>query len=247
MVVVAYRKATIALADEVAYLEHGRILDRGTHAELTARNEGYRSLVDAYDHRGEAAERSGRRPPDEEGAGMSSTGAPTGSTTSRPIATTAARSGATDPPRPRALLRGSPGVGRITRGLALALVSTLGRVVVPLTVQQTVDGGIQAGGGPDVRRVAIFVAGAAVAVVITAAAAYVSNVRLFRSTEAGLVTLRVKAFRHIHDLSVLTQNAERRGSMVSRVTSDVDTISQFVQFGGLLLVLSIGQLLWPPS
>jgi putative ABC transport system ATP-binding protein len=54
--------------------------------------------------------------------------------------------------------------------------------------------------------------------------------------------LRLKAFRHIHDLSMLTQNTERRGSMVSRVTSDVDTISQFVQFGGIILVLSLGQI-----
>jgi ATP-binding cassette, subfamily B, bacterial len=131
--------------------------------------------------------------------------------------------------------------GKVT--LALGLVSTLGRVVVPLAVQQTVDAGIQADGGPDVRRVAIFVAGAAVAVVITAVTAYVVNVRLFTATEAGLMSLRVKAFRHVHDLSVLTQNSERRGSMVSRVTSDVDTISQFVQFGGLQLLLSIGQLL----
>jgi ABC-type multidrug transport system fused ATPase/permease subunit len=56
VVVVAYRKATIALADEVAYLEHGRIIDRGTHNALLARNEGYRSLVDAYER--EAAERA---------------------------------------------------------------------------------------------------------------------------------------------------------------------------------------------
>ncbi|GMA85078.1 hypothetical protein GCM10025868_03280 [Angustibacter aerolatus] len=62
--------------------------------------------------------------------------------------------------------------------------------------------------------------------------------RLFRATEAGLATLRVRAFRHVHDLSVLTQSTERRGSLVSRVTSDVDTISNFVQYGGLLLVLS---------
>jgi ATP-binding cassette subfamily B protein len=130
--------------------------------------------------------------------------------------------------------------GKIT--LALGLLSTLGRVVVPLAVQQTIDGGIHADGGPDVRRVAILVACAAVAVVVTAFSAYAVNLRLFRATEAGLMTLRVKAFRHVHDLSVLTQNAERRGSMVSRVTSDVDTISQFVQFGGLLLVLSIAQL-----
>jgi putative ABC transport system ATP-binding protein len=127
--------------------------------------------------------------------------------------------------------------------LALGLVSTLGRIVVPLAVQQTVDGGIEAKGGPDVRRVAILVTGAAVLVVLTAMTSYVVNVRLFKATEAGLMSLRVKAFRHVHDLSVLTQNSERRGSMVSRVTSDVDTISQFVQFGGLQLLLSIGQLL----
>jgi len=36
LVVVAYRKATIALADEVVHLEDGRIVDRGTHNELLA-------------------------------------------------------------------------------------------------------------------------------------------------------------------------------------------------------------------
>ncbi|HOF63624.1 MAG TPA: ABC transporter ATP-binding protein, partial [Dermatophilaceae bacterium] len=68
------------------------------------------------------------------------------------------------------------------------------------------------------------------------------NLRLFTASENGLATLRVKAFRHIHDLSMLTQNTERRGSLVSRVTSDVDTISAFVQFGGLMLIISLGQL-----
>ena len=38
LVVVAYRKATIGLADEVVYLADGRVADRGTHAELLARN-----------------------------------------------------------------------------------------------------------------------------------------------------------------------------------------------------------------
>ena len=83
---------------------------------------------------------------------------------------------------------------------------------------------------------------AAVAVLLTALSAYAVNVRLFRASESGLATLRLRAFRHIHDLSMLTQNTERRGSMVSRVTSDVDTISMFVQFGGLLLILSLGQI-----
>jgi ABC-type multidrug transport system fused ATPase/permease subunit len=49
VVVVAYRKATISLADEVVYIEHGRVLDRGSHLELLARSEAYRHLVNAYD------------------------------------------------------------------------------------------------------------------------------------------------------------------------------------------------------
>jgi ABC-type multidrug transport system fused ATPase/permease subunit len=49
MVLIAYRKATIALADEVVHLERGRVVDRGTHAELLARSAGYARLVNAYD------------------------------------------------------------------------------------------------------------------------------------------------------------------------------------------------------
>jgi ATP-binding cassette, subfamily B, bacterial len=127
--------------------------------------------------------------------------------------------------------------------LGLSLLATCGRVVVPVAVQQTIDRGIVGDAGPRPRLVVTLVLAAMLGIVITATASYISNVRLFRATEAGLATLRVKAFRHIHDLSVLTQNSERRGSLVARVTSDVDTISTFVQWGGLLLVLSAGQLL----
>ncbi|GAB2674393.1 ABC transporter ATP-binding protein [Thalassiella azotivora] len=126
--------------------------------------------------------------------------------------------------------------------LALAVVATAGRVVVPITVQRTVDDGINASGGPDVHAVTQLVAVAAVAVLATGVISYLVNLRLFRATEAGLATLRTTAFRRVHDLSVLTQSTERRGALVSRVTSDVDTISTFMQFGGLLLILSVGQL-----
>lgn len=49
LLVVAYRKATIGLADEVVLLVDGRIADRGTHDELLARNEEYARLVNAYE------------------------------------------------------------------------------------------------------------------------------------------------------------------------------------------------------
>ncbi|CAN5353028.1 ABC transporter ATP-binding protein [soil metagenome] len=125
----------------------------------------------------------------------------------------------------------------------LALVATSGRVLIPFVVQQTTDNGIMAGGGPDVRFVLSAIGIAAGVIALTSLAQYFVNLRLFTAAERGLATLRLRAFRHIHDLSVLTQSTERRGSLVSRVTSDVDTISMFVQFGGLMLLISTAQIL----
>jgi ABC-type multidrug transport system fused ATPase/permease subunit len=49
ILVVAYRRATIALADQVVYLEHGRVMAIGTHTELMASTPGYLDLVTAYE------------------------------------------------------------------------------------------------------------------------------------------------------------------------------------------------------
>lgn len=49
VLVIAYRKATIALADEVLFLDEGRIADQGSHLELQERSAAYRDLVDAYE------------------------------------------------------------------------------------------------------------------------------------------------------------------------------------------------------
>lgn len=49
MVLIAYRKATIALADEVLFLADGRIVDRGPHEELLLSNPDYAELVTAYE------------------------------------------------------------------------------------------------------------------------------------------------------------------------------------------------------
>jgi putative ABC transport system ATP-binding protein len=126
----------------------------------------------------------------------------------------------------------------------LALVATVGRLVVPIAVQQTIDRGLRdaSAGGADIGFIRTTVLVCAVVVIITALSAYAMNVRLYRTTESGLATLRVRAFRHVHDLSMLTQSGERRGALVSRVTTDVDQISQFMQWGGLMILVSVGQL-----
>ncbi len=47
--VIAYRKATITLADEVLFVSDGHIIARGSHEELEATVPGYAALVQAYD------------------------------------------------------------------------------------------------------------------------------------------------------------------------------------------------------
>lgn len=126
--------------------------------------------------------------------------------------------------------------------LLLAVLASVGQVVVPVAVQQTIDRGLRGPGGPDVSFTTWLALAAAAAIVVTSWASFAMTARLFSTAERGLATLRVKAFRHVHDLPLLTQNTERRGALVSRVTSDVDQVSQFLVFGGLLFVVSVGQI-----
>ena len=143
------------------------------------------------------------------------------------------------------LRRGLAMMPEFRRGLpatfALALGATAGRVVVPIAVQQTIDRGLGGSGGPDLELVRHLVLVCALVVVLTAVAVNRMNVRLFRTTETALAGLRVRAFRQVHDLSVLHQQSSRRGSLVSRVTSDVDQLSVFMQWGGVLGLISLGQ------
>lgn len=55
LVIIASRPSTVSLIGDVAYLVDGRIVDRGQHHELLARNSRYAALMDSYesDRRGE--------------------------------------------------------------------------------------------------------------------------------------------------------------------------------------------------
>ncbi len=65
VVVVAYRKATIALADDVVLIDHGRVVERGSHVDLARRSPAYRDLVQAYER--EAAVRAAALDADDAG------------------------------------------------------------------------------------------------------------------------------------------------------------------------------------
>jgi len=62
VMIIAYRLASIMLADHIVHVDRGRVVDAGPHAELVERDAGYRELVLAYeeDSRRQAAEEAGR-------------------------------------------------------------------------------------------------------------------------------------------------------------------------------------------
>jgi ATP-binding cassette, subfamily B, bacterial len=127
--------------------------------------------------------------------------------------------------------------------LALAIASMVGRVAVPIAIQQGIDEGLQASSGPNLQRIAVGATLAVAILIVTTTCGYLMMRRLFTVTETALASLRVRTFRHIHDLSMLHQQTQRRGVLVARVTSDVDSITQFLQWGGVILLVNSGQIL----
>jgi putative ABC transport system ATP-binding protein len=125
--------------------------------------------------------------------------------------------------------------------LLLALVAGGGRVVVPVLVQQVLDRWIV---GPAKGRPApgiglwVPAVAAVVAVVLTGWAQAATQRRLLSAAEASLASLRVRAFRHVHRLSLADLAEEQRGALVARVTSDPETISQFLAWGGLMWIVN---------
>jgi ATP-binding cassette, subfamily B, bacterial len=141
----------------------------------------------------------------------------------------------------RLLRRGLAASPELRKGatvtLLLALVAGGGRVVIPVLVQQILDHHITAG---PVRMAGVLPLAAvgAVLVLCTAWAARTTNQRLARASERALCGLRVRAFNHIHALSMAHHTEEQRGALVSRVTSDVETLGQFFRWGGLAWIVN---------
>src|SRR5262249_35967219 len=123
----------------------------------------------------------------------------------------------------------------------LALVAGSGKTAVPVAIQIGIDHGLRAPGGPDILVIAGVVATTLGVLAVTTVCSYLMMRRLFTSTETALAAVRARTFRHIHDLSMLHQQSERRGALTSRVTSDIDQITQFIQWGGVVLFISLGQ------
>ncbi len=132
----------------------------------------------------------------------------------------------------------------LRRGLGFTVVVSLGvtvaTLVTPVLIQQIFDHGLKGGvfhAGFVYRICAI----ALFLVVLTYVAGRAAARRLVRASEEALMQLRVKTFAHIHRLSIAEQSEEKRGVFVARVTADVETLSQFTEWGGIAWIISIAQ------
>jgi len=129
----------------------------------------------------------------------------------------------------------------LTLTLVLAVIGTALQLAVPIVLQIIIDDEILGTGDADVAAAARLGAIALVAVLLATAARWFSLRRLMRSAAWGLAQLRISTFGHLHKMSMLDLQAQRRGALVARVTSDVETIQQFWEWGGVGLVLGTAQ------
>ncbi len=122
--------------------------------------------------------------------------------------------------------------------MGFAFLSAFGRLVVPVLMQQILDKGVKSSHG---FRPAIVYPLGALGLVLVVAVGFLQRatyMRFMRAAEDALAGLRVRVFEHIHRLSIAEHTESRKGVLVARVTSDIETLARFVQWGAMSWILN---------
>ncbi|CCH34751.1 ABC transporter ATP-binding protein [Saccharothrix espanaensis] len=284
-ILIAHRRSSLTLADRIAVLDAGEVVDVGTHEELTERCPLYRELlagpgeaIEQVDPRADAALEPGpdgvtaelwpaaeedevavrarNRAVDTSRAaaggprGGGGTSALVGGTP--PTPELMARVHALPPATERPDLRGedprAPDPGFRLRGLlrpvrwamlgvgGLLLVDSALAITLPNLVRLGVDGGV-VGGEPGRLWLA---AGIGLALVVLGwLSAAAGTVVTSRVGERLLYLLRVRSYAHLQRLGLDYYEREMAGRIMTRMTTDVDALSSFLQTGLTTFVISV--------
>ncbi len=142
----------------------------------------------------------------------------------------------------RVLRRGLAESEGLRRGLgvtaAVAVFAAVGRLIVPILVQLVLDHGVLGQQGYRPGVVWMLSLGALGIVLVVAVAARYAYIRLVCMAEAVMLGLRVRAFEHIHRLSLASHTESRRGTLVARVTSDIEALALFMQWGAMSWIVN---------
>jgi ATP-binding cassette subfamily B protein len=286
---IAHRRSTLALADRIAVLDRGRVVDVGTHEELTARCELYRALLAGP---GEAIEDPTRREtadlapgpdgwtpalwPDTEevlpvagrppavaigaprggaarGIGGRAAGGMNGALSGVPPTPDLLEKVAALPPATELPVLGGedptaadPGF-RLRRLLwpvrgMLALLASLVIFDAVLTMAQPtlIRIGVDRGVLPaNPAALWVVTAIAAVLVGMTFVETAFTTVLTSRVGERLLYLLRVRSYAHLQRLGLDYFEREMAGRIMTRMTTDVDALSTFLQTGLVTALASV--------
>jgi ATP-binding cassette subfamily B protein len=268
--IIAHRRSTLALADRIAVLDQGRVVDVGTQDELGQRCELFRALLagpgetidelsaglgapltgpdgttpDLWPEPTEAEEFRERQ------NNSGDWGAAFGAIPPTPELVTAVRAlpPATDTPRlpgvdvtapdPRfrlaALIR--PVRWGLLAALLLVAVDALATVALPILIREGLDSGVSA------HVVSVLWATSAVGLLLVLIDWVALNWQTLVATRAGetvLYLLRVRSFSQLQRLGLDYYERELGGRIMTRMTTDVDALSSFLQTGLITTVVSV--------
>jgi ATP-binding cassette subfamily B protein len=281
---IAHRRSTLQLADRIAVLDAGRLVDEGTHEELLARCPLYRLLLagpggdaegtDAGDLASYQDRSTAKVPDSSEPAAITARlwpaapgGGQSGRAPSHAAHVAAGSSFLTGlPPSPELLARVDalppandlPEVDqadtraaaphftlrRLLRpfatffiaGLILDALDALANLAMPALIRGGIDHGVQTG----TLRVITIVSAAALAVVLADWVINAAQTQIVgRNSERVLYVLRVKIFAHLQRLGLDYYERELSGRIMTRMTTDVEALSSFLQTGLITMVNSL--------
>ncbi len=121
----------------------------------------------------------------------------------------------------------------------ISIVVAIGRLALPVLVQQVIDRGLLGEDGYRPRLVLVLSLVTLGVVAFVAVLTPMIEIAMARAAQESLYSLRCQAFAHIHRLSLGQHSEQPRGALLSRVTSDVETVSQFVEWGGVTWAMNL--------
>ena len=267
--IIAHRRSTLNLADRIVVLDAGRVADTGTHSELEERCALYRRLIVSGEYDDDAVRTVEDVLDDRatvtavtSGAVRSRRAAATVAANAGPVSAMFASM----PPSPELLAQvdalppatDKPDVDvagaraadrhftlrRLLRPLAVALViglildglDAVAGLALPALVRSGIDHGVET----KVFQAIVLVSLAGLAIVLADwVVVRAETMVVGRNSERLLYTLRVKLFAQLQRLGLDFYEREQSGRIMTRMTTDVDALSTFLQTGLVTMVSSV--------